>query len=513
MEKKLYVTGMHCPSCELIIEKRLKELPGVKETKILSADNSLEIKYENDLPNTENINKLFKEEGYKFFEKPESTDQKIDNKIVIFWSLLLVGSFILLNWLGIGRLINVTPESTWPIFILLGVVAGLSSCAALVGGIILALSKQWSRTYNLEDANKSKLAPHLIFNFGRLIAYFIGGAILGGIGGLFEFSPVFSALLVITISVIMLILGLQMLEIKFFQKIKISLPKLVTGYASRDNKFRNRFSPFIIGALTFFLPCGFTITAQGMALISGDAITGGLILLSFAIGTLPTLLLIGWSSSKLMSKPQLKNYFLKIAGIVILFLALLNINNQLNVLGFSSFNNIKEIIFPTNNQNTNKNLPAIVAGKQIIQMEASASGYSPNYFKVRMGVPVKWEIKDTGTSGCTNAVISKDLFVGQIDLTPGQTSTKEFTINKPGKYKFSCWMGMVTGTIEAADENNPDLTVIDQVNTPLSNNNSSSGTCGVKAGESSQCGSSGTCGCGSNTGCSGICDGSCKANK
>ena len=84
-------------------------------------------------------------------------------------------------------------------------------------------------------------------------------------------------------------------------------------------------------------------------------------------------------------------------------------------------------------------------------MDASSRGYSPNYFKVRVGIPVRWEITDKGTSGCTNAIISKSLFEGEILLTPGQTSIKEFTPEKPGKYKFSCWMGMVSGTIEVVD--------------------------------------------------------------
>lgn len=84
-------------------------------------------------------------------------------------------------------------------------------------------------------------------------------------------------------------------------------------------------------------------------------------------------------------------------------------------------------------------------------MNASASGYSPNKFTIRVGVPTKMEVTDTGTSGCTNAIISK-LFEGQIDLTPGKTTIKEFTPAKVGVYKFSCWMGMVSGTIEVVDD-------------------------------------------------------------
>jgi len=99
-----------------------------------------------------------------------------------------------------------------------------------------------------------------------------------------------------------------------------------------------------------------------------------------------------------------------------------------------------------------KVLPPIIDGKQVIRMKASSYGYYPNYFKVKVGVPVRWEIEDVGTSGCTNAIISKGLFPDEITLTPGQISVKEFIPEKPGKYKFSCWMGMVSGIIEVVDK-------------------------------------------------------------
>jgi plastocyanin domain-containing protein len=47
--------------------------------------------------------------------------------------------------------------------------------------------------------------------------------------------------------------------------------------------------------------------------------------------------------------------------------------------------------------------------------------------------------------------MSRSLFEGQIDLVDGTTSVKEFTSPKPGVYKFSCWMGMVSGTVEVVD--------------------------------------------------------------
>ena len=119
-------------------------------------------------------------------------------------------------------------------------------------------------------------------------------------------------------------------------------------------------------------------------------------------------------------------------------------------------------------------------------MDASSRGYQPNYFKIKTGILVRWEIRDVGTSGCTNAVISRSLFDGAINLTPGQTSVKEFTPEKPGKYKFSCWMGMVSGTIEVVDKS------VNATNSSINSSVISSGAAGSCGGEGGSCG----CGCG-----------------
>jgi plastocyanin len=214
------------------------------------------------------------------------------------------------------------------------------------------------------------------------------------------------------------------------------------------------------------------------------------------LGTTPILLSIGLSSVKFSSRPHLANHFLKVAGTLILFFALFNINSQLNVLGWPSLTdsfsktNAKLNTNSIDSSNTNdQDLPPIVNGQQIIKMEASAYGYSPDYFKVRAGLPVRWEITDTGTSGCTNAVLSRSLFDGQIELTPGQTSIKEFTPQKPGKYKFSCWMGMISGVIEVVDAKNN--------NNSYSNNDGGGATAPIVP--------SGAKGCGCGGGGSGSC--------
>ena len=114
-------------------------------------------------------------------------------------------------------------------------------------------------------------------------------------------------------------------------------------------------------------------------------------------------------------------------------------NNEVNKANIDSTNNTE--------------FPAIIDGKQVVKMNAYASKDDPNYIKVRLGTPVRWEITAANSLGCNNAIISNSLFDEPIPLTPGQVSIKEFTPTKAGKYTFSCSMGMISGTMEVVDQN------------------------------------------------------------
>lgn len=455
-EHTYFVKGMHCSSCELLIEKKLLKEKNIRSVEAKTGKGEVVVEYEKEAPKAEVLSGIFKDENYLFSNTPFKSVPESESRDLVFITvagLLLISVFIGLNRLGLSSLVSINSESSLPIIFVFGLLAGISSCAALVGGMVLSLSKQWNAIYSGKTSTLGKLQPYLLFNVGRAVSFGILGGVLGLLGKGLEISFAFTSFLVLGVSVLMFFMGLQMLGIKYFQRFQFTAPKFITRYIADESNFQGKWMPAIVGALTFFLPCGFTITTQGLALLSGGFLQGALIMLAFVLGTTPMLLGIGFSSVKFSNNIHRASRFTKIAGILVLFFALFNLNAQLNVLGVSSLSDLK-------GQSVKKDLPGsdgfppIVNEKQIIKMGASASGYLPNYFKVRAGVPVVWEITDTGTSGCTNAVISKGLFDGQISLTPGQVSTKEFTPEKAGKYKFSCWMGMVSGVIEVVDSNN-----------------------------------------------------------
>jgi len=439
------VKNLHCSSCELLIEKRLLNQENVIRVKASVKDGLVKINYQGNGLKIQDLNRLFKNENYLFsypsigsqVSKPPRLKDALS---AIMTALLIIIGFVLINQSGLLASVEIKKTSSLPVFFLFGLLAGVSSCAALVGGLVLSMSRQWSWAYSGKESVLTRLEPHLLFNSGRLVSYGLLGALLGSIGSIFKPSPFFSSILVIGTSLLMIILALQMLGIRTFRRIQIALPRSVTGFITNEGNFKARYLPFVMGALTFFLPCGFTLTAQGLATISGSPMQGGLIMFLFALGTLPSLLLISLSGIAFVQKPSRSGLYLKIAGVVVLFFAFFNLNSQLNTLGLPSLSD-----FRTKKSNASQSIEQNI---QVIEMAASAYGYDPSYFKVKVGIPVRWEITDKGTSGCTSAVIAKNLFDGQINLIHGQTSVKEFIPEKPGRYKFNCWMGMVSGIIE-----------------------------------------------------------------
>ncbi|OGZ71502.1 MAG: hypothetical protein A2904_01815 [Candidatus Staskawiczbacteria bacterium RIFCSPLOWO2_01_FULL_33_9] len=455
-EHTYQVKGMHCASCEILVEKKLLEINGIKSVEASTSKGKVTIEYEGEKPNNHYLTSIFKEDNYTFFddlEKENSEAKKRVNPTLFAFNIaiFIIIAFLILNKSGVPGILGVSLSSSLFAFFGFGILAGLSTCAALVGGIVLSMSKQWQSIYSGKNTTYQKLQPHLLFNTGRILSYAIFGALLGAVGSKLQISFTFASFLIITVSFLMIALGLQMLGVKSLRKFQFALPKFITRYIANEKNFQARQMPFVMGAGTVFLPCGFTIIVQGIALLSGSWLQGFLIMLFFALGTAPMLLAIGLSSVKFSFKPHLSERFSKVAGFLVLFFALYNINSQINVLGYTS---LSDVFGSSNNQSQNKavdlkDLPLIVDGKQIVKMNASSSGYSPNYIKVKAGVPVRWEVLANSTAvGCVSTIISRNLFSGSISLLPGKVSVQEFTANTPGKYKFSCSMGMFTGIIE-----------------------------------------------------------------
>jgi sulfite exporter TauE/SafE len=280
------------------------------------------------------------------------------------------------------------------------------------------------------------MQPQLLFLISRCIAFLVLGSALGLVGGIFSFSPTFTTILVLIVSLFMVAIGLQMLGVGHINTFP-RIPKFAQLLKNTE-KSHNKLSPVFLGILTFFLPCGITIVAQAQALTLGNPLTAGISMLAFSLGTLPPLLLIGTLSTKLYTNKRYSSFFSHFAGFVAILFGIFSINSQLNLLGLPSFNDLSHVLL----DGSSEKQVAIVENKQLMQMEAKGFEYVPKEFTLKLNVPVRWEIYNSGAIGCANAVYAPGLYEEVILLKPG-LNTFEFTPTNAGVYKISCSMGMV----------------------------------------------------------------------
>ena len=232
--------------------------------------------------------------------------------------------YFIANDLGLFKLVAASSSnfSSLPVVFLIGITAGLSTCMALVGGLVLGASARFAEKHPTATPLQ-KFKPHLFFSLGRVISYFVLGGIIGYLGSFFQLSLTTLGILTIAVGAVMLLLGLQLTDL--FPRLSgasFTLPKgncqNFWNSRARKKEYSHKNS-MIMGALTFFLPCGFTQAMQLFAIASGSPVTGALTMGVFALGTTPGLLGVGGLTSVI--KGTFAKTFFKFAGIVVVVLA------------------------------------------------------------------------------------------------------------------------------------------------------------------------------------------------
>lgn len=510
---KIPIKGMHCRSCELLIEENLKELSHVKSVEVDYRKGEALVYYEGQTPNQDTINKAICAAGYEIGRSEKlpffSTDKKEYINLGIAF-LFLMAVFLLLKGTGLFdiNLGSSLSNPSWGLIILIGLVAGFSTCMALVGGLSLGLSTKFIENHP-KATTSEKFRPHLFFMAGRIVSYALLGGLLGLLGTVFKLSSLTNSILTILVGLVMLVMGLQLIDIfPRLSSFKLALPKSVAkafGFSGKAKEYSN-WNAVVLGALTFFLPCGFTQAMQLYAVSTGDFWSGALIMGLFALGTAPGLLSIGGLTA--LVKGKFKARFFKVAGLAVIFFSLFNLNNgytlsSLSVGGFGNSSS-NSVVSDPNVKMEN--------GVQVIHMVEGNSGYSPNKFSIKKGVPVKWIIDAQAPYSCASSIVVPKLNISK-NLEAGENII-EFTPDQTGKIPFSCSMGMYTGVFNVYDGNAPTASDL-STSAPVATSGGSCGVVKVASGGGS-CGgggsattakASGGCGCG---GGGGSCGGGAK---
>ncbi len=306
---------MRCASCAIFIEDLLNKQDGIKNVKVNFKNHTVDLFSDTGKSREEIatfLSPIVAPHRYTISFEKIILEKKVDD---VIWKALPIGLVFLtlffvlqksgvLNF-GIGGV--ATPTTSF----IVGVIASLSSCLAIVGGLVLSLSAEITK-----DDSKNK-KPLVLFHAGRLIGFALLGGALGLLGQAIGINFIFSSILGLVAALVMIMLGLNLVGI--FKKGKLTLP---SGIFSFFRKVEHQtFAPIIIGLGTFFLPCGFTQSMQVAALSSGSFMSGMLIMFSFALGTFPMLALISFGSAS-FAHSKYAPLFFKSAGVIVIGLGI-----------------------------------------------------------------------------------------------------------------------------------------------------------------------------------------------
>jgi len=327
---KFHIHGMHCNSCVILTETSIAELPQVKKATSSLKNHSVEVIGDfGDMDESqiaELLTQPIKNHGYTVSVEKAVSDKKwSDFRIAIPVAIGFALLFVLLQKAGLVNLVS-GGSVTYGTAFVVGVVASLSTCMAVVGGLVLSMSATFAK-------EGDKVKPQIMFHAGRVVSFFVLGGVIGAIGSAFTLNTTATFVLGIIIGLVMLILGINLLDVlPWAKRLQPSMPKFISKKAHKVSDLNHTLTPILVGIATFFLPCGFTQSMQLYTLSTGSFIKGGITMLAFALGTFPVLALVSFSSFSIKNSKN-SGVFWKSAGLIVIMFAVFNLINSLVIIG------------------------------------------------------------------------------------------------------------------------------------------------------------------------------------
>lgn len=176
--------------------------------------------------------------------------------------------------------------------VLNGFIIGLASnlhCLGMCGPISLAIPLDRSSKWSV-------FSGILQYNFGRILTYFLIGLIISQLGVTASTFGILQKLSIITGLGLIFFAWRHYLPLRpafqFNSKNSFSFLSKSMGSILR---WKNSFRPFLLGMLNGLLPCGMVFTALINTFLSENPMS----MVTFGIGTLPAMLLVGFAANKI----------------------------------------------------------------------------------------------------------------------------------------------------------------------------------------------------------------------
>ncbi len=328
---------------------------------------------------------------------------------------------------------------------LTGLTTGGISCMAVQGGLLATSLSQKTE----EEITRNERFTHVgIFLAAKIIAYTILGAALGAIGAKLILSPVLQAWMQIFVGFFMLATAGRLLNLHpIFRYFVIQPPKFVYRYMKNQAKSATLFTPAMLGAMTILIPCGVTQAMMVLAVGTGSAVLGALILFAFTLGTSPVFFTLGVAASHLMKK----KIFVYASSLVIFVLGVVSVNSGQILRGSPHTIQNYQIAFASlfrqeSSAAATGTVAGVANGAQEITVNVKSNGYTSSVNTLKAGVPVRMKLVTNNTQGCARAFNIPSMGINKVLAATG-TEEIQFTPTKKGQLIMTCSMGMFTETL------------------------------------------------------------------
>ena len=192
--------------------------------------------------------------------------------------------------------------------IALGFLGSFGHCVGMCGPLTVAFALSQEK----HSKRQNSWRFHLLLNIGRIISYTLVGAALGGLGStviasgqLAGIGSELRQIMAIITGIMLIWFGLGQIKPNWLPRLPFLHPlqgvihnRLNTGM-DRLSSQKQWWTPALLGSIWGLIPCGFLYAAQLKAVETGDLIIGALTMLCFGLGTMPMMLGVGISASRL----------------------------------------------------------------------------------------------------------------------------------------------------------------------------------------------------------------------
>ncbi len=491
-EKTLYIGGMTCVNCKHKIEHALRAQEGIQKAEVDYRTGIAHITYDRDRIRLSQIRKTIEALDYTVSEQPVKKEFDLADVIMKVAIIVLLYQVLarsqLLNVLAPGQLAE--SGMSYGMLFVIGLLTSVH-CIAMCGGINLSQSLPTNgdtsvgtrrlsndrragakRGGDLLGQNVQTLRPALLYNAGRVLSYTMIGAVLGTIGyvigggaGVAIPTSIQGAFKII-VGAVMVLMAVNLLGI--FPALR-RLQVLTSGrLGSRIyGLVRGHHTPFIVGLINGLMPCGPLQAMWIIALAAASPVAGALSMLAFALGTVPLMLGLGSVISLLGRRFAQSVTAVGAILVAVMGLAMISQGGALAGVfagGAAGGAEIASASVTESEGNTAENgsLEAGSAANEDAAVEsetASAATGEVQYIEstlmpgtyptitVQPGVPVEWTINvpQGVLTGCNYRMIVPGLGF-EYTFQEGK-NVIEFIAEEEGTIPYTCWMGMIRGTI------------------------------------------------------------------